>query len=1774
MKKTPLLIFCALLLCGSLHAKPVDANSARQVAQAFLSRVEGGKTFILTDITSRTPYTEFHVFSLGEKGFVLVSGDDCAVPILGYSLTSRFETEGMPENAAAWLEDYELEIRSLKSALGPDNAPAPGWDIVVDPNSIPLTEEAVSPLIATTWNQTGYYNKRCPTIGSSRAPTGCVATAAAQLMRFWQHPASGYGSHSYTHSSAGTLSANFDTVYNWSLMPNALGSSSSTAQDNEVSKLMYHIGVAVEMGYGASSSGAVSMNEAGDVRVSAQTALMKYFKYSPAMTAVKLENFTTPQWIALLKAELDASRPIYYTGRHTSGGHAFICDGYNNSNQFHFNWGWGGNLDAYFTIGSLNPGTGGTGGNSSGTYNMDNAALLGVQPYTGTFATGGTVSATVNGCSGCSILGTGTYSFGDTVNLRPSASSGYRFARWETGCIDGLRSFLPGGGNYSFTAQFEPLSGDTLSYCGNRTPQINFRFGTTTQWGIKIPASCLPSGSELRAVQLYVAAAGNHIFKAYTSTPSSSSPAATTTVNYTSSHMGGWQTITLSSPVALDGTQDVWLTFEYSGGNNDYPVAVCASTGNNDGLLLGSSLNSYHNAFNPYTCLIRGIFDIAEIPIVYDTATVPYYTGFEGNEDRGWTFVNNNPNKWHIGSTGGSVEMFISNNGGSSNAYTNSRACISFATRTFDLSAGLYNLGFAWQCYGESTWDFLRAFLCPASDTPDAAFFNTTPLARTGVPTGWIDITGNYLNRRQYWSDTSYTFNVSTSGYYKVVFMWRNDGSSGINPPAAVDNISLQKIILPATLPYTTGFETTDDCDWVLTSASTNQWHIGNAAQQSGARALYISNDGGATNAYTNNSTSLSYAARTFTLNAGNYDLSFYWRYVGENNYDFMRLFLCPDSVDLSASHFNINTPNVRTTVPTGWQDLHGGTFTQNNAWQKSSYTFQAATAGNYKLVFLWYNDYGDGSNPPAAIDSVHLAVHIQQYTITATSANNTMGTVTGGGTYNEGASATLTATANTGYHFVQWNDGNTQNPRTVTVTANATYTATFAPNSYTITANSADATMGTVSGGGSYDYNSTATLTATPASGYHFVQWNDGNTQNPRTVTVTAAATYTATFAPNSYTLTATSADATMGSVSGGGTYDYNSTATLTATAITGYHFVQWNDGNTQNPRTVTVTGNATYTATFAPNSYTITATSADATMGSVSGGGSYDYNSTATLTATAASGHHFVQWNDGNTQNPRTVTVTGNATYTATFEADAPSVNYYSVSVATADASMGSVSSTHSGSVEESTSVTVTATAATGHSFTAWKEGSTQVSTSAAYTFSVTRNISLTAHFAVNSYTVTATSANTTMGTVSGGGSYDYNSTATLTATAATGHHFVQWQDGNTQNPRTVTVTGDATYTATFAPNSYTVTATSANNTMGSVSGGGSYDYNSTATLTATPASGYHFVQWQDGNTQNPRTVTVTGDATYTATFEANAPSVNYYNVSVSSADATMGSVGSTHSGSVEEGTSITVTATAATGHSFVAWTDGTAQVSTANPYTFTLTGDISLTATFAANSYTLTVVSSDNTMGTVSGGGTYDYGATATLTATAHAGYHFVEWQDGNTQNPRTVTVTGDTTYTAIFEANATPVQQYIIAVGSNDDAMGTVSGSGTYDEGTVVTLTATPNAGYRFVRWDDGNTDNPRTVTVTADASYTAIFEREVGVDEVDFVGLSLYPNPATAEVHLAGVPIGAVITLSDINGRTVVKTTATTLDVSGLVTGTYFVRIATGQATAIRKLIVR
>ena len=186
-------------------------------------------------------------------------------------------------------------------------------------------------------------------------------------------------------------------------------------------------------------------------------------------------------------------------------------------------------------------------------------------------------------------------------------------------------------------------------------------------------------------------------------------------------------------------------------------------------------------------------------------------------------------------------------------------------------------------------------------------------------------------------------------------------------------------------------------------------------------------------------------------------------------------------------------------------------------------------------------------------------------------------------------ANSAIQAYAYDGYNFVGWSDGSTNNPRVVTLTQDTVFTAIFEANvqRYTITVMSANNNMGTVSGGGTYEEGTQATITATPAENHHFVSWNDGNTDNPRTITVTGDATYIANFAEDvqvtTYTITVMSANNNMGSVMGGGTYEEGAQASFAAIPTDGHHFVSWNDGNTDNPRTITVTSDAVYIASFA---------------------------------------------------------------------------------------------------------------------------------------------------------------------------------------------------------------------------------------------------------------------------------------------------------------------------------------------------------------------------------------------------------------------------------------------------------------------------------------------------------------------------------------------------------------------------------------------------------------
>ena len=588
MKKIIISLFL-FAFCGLMYAAPVSPERARQVAYQFcrLSAPDGAALTpdAVVDMSAATAYKAFYTFSLGEQGFVLVAGDDRALPILGYSFTSPLRLNNVPAQIAAWLDSYERQIEWLREQDAPVTDQVMGQWQSLETGRLPLAAvpSSVSPLISTTWDQDPYYNTLCPGTGtgSNRTVTGCVATATAQVMKFWNHPTTGRGSHSYTDDSYGTQSADFgSTTYQWSSMPNSLSGSSSSTQVNAIATLMYHIGVAIEMDYGTASVGgsAAAMQSYGSAATpSSEAALVSYFRYQPTVHCITMADYSDAVWASMLRAELDSGRPMLYEGDDPDGGHCFICDGYDNSNRFHFNWGWRGSYDGYYTIGSLNLGGGGTGSTGSYTFNLRNGALMGIQPMTGTASSTTTITASANNSSYGSVSGTGTFtSFTDTVALLARANSGYRFECWSDGYKHNPREFIASGGSHSFTAVFAPIAGDTITYSA-RTRMGQSNMGSPSQWGIRIPASSLTNGTVLSSVRLFVPSTGSYTVIVYTGTNSPSTQVYSGTINATSA--GGWATLTLPTPVTVNTSQSLFVTFSSSA---SYPVAYTYYSGNDD----------------------------------------------------------------------------------------------------------------------------------------------------------------------------------------------------------------------------------------------------------------------------------------------------------------------------------------------------------------------------------------------------------------------------------------------------------------------------------------------------------------------------------------------------------------------------------------------------------------------------------------------------------------------------------------------------------------------------------------------------------------------------------------------------------------------------------------------------------------------------------------------------------------------------------------------------------------------------------------------------------------------------------------------------------------------------------------------------------------------------------------------------------------------------------------------------------------------------------------
>ena len=369
MKKTALTLCLIAAAFGGLMAGPVDQQKAQKLGAKFLSTtaLNQKNADIQLNLVSAAVNREaidYYVFNVENgEGFVIIAGDDRVKPILAYSTTGQFDPNNVAEGFQFTLDGFREEINYVR-----EHNLAATSDIIAEWRSVEKmgslnrggqTRAVVGPLCQTLWNQNFPWNSQCPEDpegSGGHVYAGCVATAMGQVMKFWEWPNTGTGSYSYNPAGYAQQSANFGaTEYHFELMPNVLDSTSTEEEYFEIAQLLHHLGISVDMQYSGNGSGAYSEM--------VPNALRNYFRYNCDEHETNWGGgwwgggYPNEQWAQMLKdGGLDEQIPLYYSGSDDSGsgGHAFVCDGYDENDYFHFNWGWSGRDDAWCPIGALN----------------------------------------------------------------------------------------------------------------------------------------------------------------------------------------------------------------------------------------------------------------------------------------------------------------------------------------------------------------------------------------------------------------------------------------------------------------------------------------------------------------------------------------------------------------------------------------------------------------------------------------------------------------------------------------------------------------------------------------------------------------------------------------------------------------------------------------------------------------------------------------------------------------------------------------------------------------------------------------------------------------------------------------------------------------------------------------------------------------------------------------------------------------------------------------------------------------------------------------------------------------------------------------------------------------------------------------------------------------------------------------------------------------------------------------------------------------------------
>ncbi|MGZ2368466.1 InlB B-repeat-containing protein [Ancylomarina sp. YFZ004] len=990
--------------------------------------------------------------------------------------------------------------------------------------------------------------------------------------------------------------------------------------------------------------------------------------------------------------------------------------------------------------------------------------------------------------------------------------------------------------------------------------------------------------------------------------------------------------------------------------------------------------------------------------------------------------------------------------------------------------AGKSNVRFKWNYVGSYAYYWCVDDIELTGTAPSSNYTVVYEAGSNGELTGDLNQTVDHA------ADGTAVTAVANSGY---LFSQWSDGKTD-NPRTDVNvtaNISVTAMFTrdctPITsLPYLEDFNASTSMPSCWSNPATEKgyvWEYGTFEYYSSAKTIGTTGN----NAYFNSSANYHKTSQTADLISPKFDLSGYstvylsFTHLFKNDDDASAYAEVSYSIDGETTWESVNKWDTTLSEAEAFNQLIDGVAGQSNV--KFKFTYQG------KWDFGWI------------IDDIKLdeTAPIDQYSLTYVAGAN--GTLIGNltQTVEKGSDATaVIAVADTGYHFSQWSDGSTVNPRIdESVNADITVSAEFVideTSEYTLTytAGVNGSLEGTLVQTVEKGSDATA-VSAVADAGYHFTKWSDGSIINPRTdVDVQSDMTVTAEFEKDAVVViqymllyTAGPNGFLEGNVDGGIVLEVNKGEdgpSVLAVADAGYHFSKWEDGRTDNPRIDKAVSDDIFVgAEFEKDAvvlYTLTyIAGANGTLEGSTPQTVEEGSDATAVKAIADAGYHFTQWSDGNTVNPRTdIDVQSDITVTAEFVID-PTPEYTLTYVAGANGSL------------------------TGTLVQTVKEGS--------------------------------------------------DATA-VKAIADAGYHFTKWSDGSIVNPRTdLNVQLDMTVTAEFVIDptpEYTLTYVAGAN--GSLTGTLVQTVEEGSDATAVKAiadAGYHFTKWSDGSIVNPRTdLNVQLDMTVTAEFVID-PTPEYTLTYVAGAN---GSLTGTLAQTVEEGSDATaVKAIADAGYHFTQWSDGVK----ANPRTDeNVQLDITVEAQFekdALPQFTLTYTAGENGILTGSTSQTVEKGSDATaVTAVADAGYHFTQWSDGTIVNPRTdIDVQSDMTIEAQFAAN---VYNLKFVVSSTENFLSGVIIDINDQELTTNTL------GEAEIKLEDGTYDYSilidgysvfsSSLTISGEDMLETVTIATTGIDEVSIEEIRVYPNPVIDQLILEKTQNVKSISVRSINGRTI------------------------------------